>query len=136
MSTQQTRAATQGQGLIEYALILPIFLMLTFGIIEMSWLVYTNHTLANATREGARFAMVRGEMSGNVATSEAVGEVVSERAPGLGGPVTTAIEFIPNAQPGSQVSVSTTYQYQPLIGMILGTDPITLENRSTVIVQY
>jgi hypothetical protein len=102
----------------------------------MSWLVYTNHTLANATREGARFAMVRGKMSGNVATGEDVGEVVAERAPGLAGPVTTAIEFIPDAQPGSQVSVSTTYQYQPLVGMILGTNSITLQNRSTVIVQY
>jgi Flp pilus assembly protein TadG len=128
---------SRGQGLVEFALALPVFLLLTLGVIELGWLVYTNHTLANATREGARYAMVHGEMSGDVATIDSVHQVIEQRAGGLNGTVeTTGVEFVPNAEPGSDVTVSTSYEYQPIVGFILGTNPLTLTNQSTVIVQY
>jgi Flp pilus assembly protein TadG len=45
---------------VEFAVALPIFLLLTIGLIDFGRVVWTNGVLANATREGARYAIVRG----------------------------------------------------------------------------
>jgi Flp pilus assembly protein TadG len=48
----------RGQELLEYALILPFFLMLAFGIIDLGLAAYSYSALQNAAREGARYAIV------------------------------------------------------------------------------
>jgi Flp pilus assembly protein TadG len=47
-----------GQDLVEYAMVLPLFLFLTFGVIEFSLLYFQYSTVANAAREGARAGIV------------------------------------------------------------------------------
>lgn len=49
-----------GGTLVETALCLPLLLMLIIGIIEASWAVYSYHYIADAAREGTRYAIVRG----------------------------------------------------------------------------
>ena len=44
-----------GQALVEFALVLPIFLLLLFGLIDVGRLVYTWNALNQAAREGARY---------------------------------------------------------------------------------
>lgn len=129
---------TRGQGTVEFALALPIFLLLTFGVIELGWLVYSNHTLTNATREGARYAMVHGERSDTPATEESVEQVVQERSGALPGDITvTKLEFeSPDREPGTEVTVETSYDYQPIVGVMVGVSPFSLSGESTVIVQY
>ena len=53
----------RGQSLAEFALIAPLFFMLLFGIIEGGRFIFYYETLSNATREGARYAIVNGERS-------------------------------------------------------------------------
>lgn len=126
----------RGQGMVEFALVIPIFLLLTLGTVEMGWLVYNNHTISNATREGARYAMVNGERSENANAVAEIENVVSDYSSGLSGPVTTTVSPGSIGEPGSTVTVATTYQYQPVVGMIIGTASLTLSSESTVIVQY
>jgi hypothetical protein len=52
------RRRGRGQSLVEFALILPIFLLFIFGILDLGRAVYAYHTLNNAAREAARVAMV------------------------------------------------------------------------------
>lgn len=47
-----------GQAMVEFALILPIFLLILCGIIDFGWLFYNQLSLNNACREGARYAVV------------------------------------------------------------------------------
>lgn len=47
-----------GQALVEFALVLPILLLLLCGIIDCGWLYYNQITLNNAAREGARYAVI------------------------------------------------------------------------------
>jgi hypothetical protein len=49
---------SRGQSLVEFALILPIFLLMLFGLVDMGLYVYMNSTLSQATREAARVASV------------------------------------------------------------------------------
>lgn len=44
----------RGQGLVEFAVVLPVFLLAIFGLLDVGRLVYTNSALSQAAREGAR----------------------------------------------------------------------------------
>jgi len=48
---------TKGQGLVEFALILPLLLMLILGIIEGGRIIWAYVTVQNAAREAARYAV-------------------------------------------------------------------------------
>src|SRR3990172_8700424 len=52
--------AARGQALVEFALIIPVFILLMVGIFDLGHVVWANNALSNATREGARFAIVHG----------------------------------------------------------------------------
>lgn len=51
---------SRGQALPEFALVAPLFFLLLFGIIEAGRFIYYYEILSNATREGARYAIVNG----------------------------------------------------------------------------
>lgn len=48
----------RGDGLVEFALVLPVLLLLVFGILDGGRAVYAYHVVANSAREGARYASV------------------------------------------------------------------------------
>lgn len=50
------RRCQEGQGLVEFTLVLPIFVLVMFGLFDIGRLVYTNAALSQAAREGARLA--------------------------------------------------------------------------------
>lgn len=54
------RARTSGQALVEFALVIPIFLSLLMGIADLGRVVWAYNSLSSAAREGARFAIVHG----------------------------------------------------------------------------
>lgn len=47
-----------GQGLVEFALILPLLLLLVLGVINFAYFFTVHASLVNAAREGARYGMV------------------------------------------------------------------------------
>jgi TadE-like protein len=49
-----------GQGLAEFALVIPIFLVVTLGVFDLGRVVWANNSLSSAAREAARFAIVHG----------------------------------------------------------------------------
>ena len=55
---RRNRESVDGQTLVEFALIIPIFIMLLMGVLDLGRAVYAYHTLNNAAREGARQAIV------------------------------------------------------------------------------
>ena len=59
-SLNRSRNLSRGQALVETALILPIFLALMLGIVDMGRAVWATTSLASAAREAARFAIVHG----------------------------------------------------------------------------
>ncbi len=49
----------KGVAAIEFALVLPVLLVLVFGIIEFGLLMYNQQVITNASREGARAGIVQ-----------------------------------------------------------------------------
>jgi hypothetical protein len=54
------RSGDSGQAQVEFVLTILFVLLLIFGIIELIMLVYTYTTLADAAKEGVRYAIVHG----------------------------------------------------------------------------
>ena len=55
---QNHRRSESGQDLIEYAILAPMLLLLTLGIIEFALFVFSYSTISDAAREGARYGIV------------------------------------------------------------------------------
>ena len=73
-----------GQSLVEFALVLPIFLAILIGMVDIGRAVWANNAVANAAREAARWAVVHGGSKENecpagppVTTGENLTQVVT-----------------------------------------------------------
>jgi Flp pilus assembly protein TadG len=58
----------RGAALVEVALVLPIFIMVTLGIIEFGRAMMVSQLVTNAAREGAREAIIEGKTNTQVRT--------------------------------------------------------------------
>lgn len=113
----------KAQSLVEFAFMLPLFLILVFGIIDFGMGLRAYISVAQATREGARFAAVgnpagtfsaggSGECNGSTSTTT-VGKVCSA----MGGLDLTkvgsvAVTYPSGNSPGNNVHVTASYNYQ------------------------
>ena len=111
----------KGAAAVEFAIILPLLLMLLFGIIEFGIILYDKAMITNASREGARAGILfvqGGEtvVELNQKISDAVDKYCS------GHLITFEDSTTPNIIPqttkpgeGSNLTVTVTYQYKFLV---------------------
>lgn len=73
------RRRTRGQSLVEFAVVLPIFLLILCGIFDFGFALYSRMSVINAAREGARAASVAPDHTtiASTATSRAVAAAAS-----------------------------------------------------------
>jgi hypothetical protein len=93
--SRQKRRGERGQALVEFALVLTVFLTLVFSIFDFALLLQSWVTIQHAAREGARFA-VTGQVACNGVTddrSACITQVARRATTGLygGGPNGSAI---------------------------------------------
>ena len=102
---------------MELALVLPILLVVAFGIIEFSVALYDKAMITNASREGARAGIVfrippiTDEEIGNVVNTYLGSSLIT-----FGGPTTANSTVTRNgANPGDELIVSVNYTYTFLL---------------------
>ena len=152
MMKARKRPARRGQSLVEFALILPIFVLMLVGIFDLGRAVYAFNTINQAAREGARLAIVD-------QTIAHIRDEASQSAVSLGiDPADVVVEFrdrnlldTPNSCAGAiagddnnapsivrcMVFVTVPYQYDaatPILGALLGT--IQMEGQSAFKVDF
>ncbi len=66
------RRDRRGQSLVEFALVLPIFIMLLAGMVDFGLGLYSNLTIINAAREGARLGTITKDDSSNLTSFASV----------------------------------------------------------------
>jgi Flp pilus assembly protein TadG len=59
------RQKPRGQAMVEFALVIPVFILLMVGIFDLGRVIWVNDTLSTAAREAARFAIVHGGSDSN-----------------------------------------------------------------------
>jgi len=107
-------SSQKGQSLTEFAIALPILILLLFSVIQFG-IIFNNYvTLTDATRAGARKAAVSRQLANpSAATIQAVRDSASDlKQTDLNVTVTSAFAA------GSDVTVTATYPYSlKLIGL-------------------
>jgi Flp pilus assembly protein TadG len=107
----------RGQSLVEFALVIPLFLVLVFGIIDFGLGLKSWITITNAAREGARFAAITCSTATN---DDGVIATTEEAAADLSDDVTVTVTNCPGDATES-VTVAVEYDYElitPLGGML------------------
>lgn len=130
------RKTSIGQGLVEFALIGPVFLLLVFGILEGGRLLWTYHTLNNSAKEGARYATVRGDGSTQPdapVTAASIQSHMLSKSTGLDGSNLTVNLVLLDGDMDdlSQFQVQATYEHDFIVTSIFGVSSISLNADST-----
>ncbi len=137
-----------GESLVEFSLVSIVFFLLIFGMIDVGRAVWNYNTLAQATREGTRYAIVHGENSTDPSgpgsayytppsTDTNVTQVVETHAAGLNSTQLTVEAQWPNGtnSTGDPVTVTSEYTYQPMFNF-LGILSFTMSSSSTMDITY
>ncbi len=113
---RRSRPRRRGGAILEAALVLPILLTISFGMVEFGYLFFVKHTLQGAAREGARAAILptatNAKVTSTVATAMSAG--------GFANPGAYQVE-VRNAQTGAPVNVATTPAETPVKVVVRGT---------------
>ena len=137
---RQPSDGRKGQAVVEFALILPVFVLLVFGAIELGRAYYVKHLLTNAAREGARVGSLPNQLEADV--HDRIQEFLT--GVGLGGTWGYSVVVknpagvlrtggLVNAIAGDRVTVTITYTFQVLVGTVIPgfTGNVPLNNSCT-----
>ncbi len=112
--------------MVEFAFVLPLLLVLIFGIIEFGLYLYNQQVITNASREGARAGIVQQNPrlpdtggSGCTTPPSSIDQVVQcycatnlvSLGSGSSGPTTVVTGYSPNAPFGTLLTVTVNYTY-------------------------
>jgi hypothetical protein len=159
----QNSDAQRGQSLVEFALLLPLMLLIITGLFDVARAVWEENTLAYSAREGTRYAIVHGSAGtpaadptdvtnatcspGDIVICTNIPNVVKQAA--IGVPNVTVVVTYPDTYPGSgnppakcadrncRVIVDASAPFIPLPSQYLlgGAFQITLRGGSQLVIQ-
>jgi Flp pilus assembly protein TadG len=114
------QANQKGVASIEFAIVLPLLLLMIFGTIEFGLLFYNKQVITNASREGVR-AGITHQSAADI--RQIVRDYCQDKLIGLNDPIAVTDSDItitpPDAQNDLTVTVSINYSlfFAPLIGI-------------------
>jgi len=112
-----------GAAMVEMAIVLPIFLLLVWGVIDFGRLLFTANSMASAVREGAREAAV---LADPVASQAVVKARVEAAFTPFGSPPITDAEITVDVTtvPGSVIVKVTNYPWPTItpLASLLGAN--------------
>ena len=123
-------ARDSGAAAVEFALVLPILLLLVFGIVDFGRLYFTQITLTDAAREGARVLALEGAAGSGYSATQASDDAearVQDAVSGVDGAVNVSSGTCTDGQPVT-VTVTTDFSFLtplPDLAGILGITTVT-----------
>ncbi len=105
--------------MVEYALVLSLFLMIFYGFIEFSLILFGSNNATYASRVAVRYAVVHGSTATYTCTAADISNIIIPLLWGApSGRTTVATTWSPNNTPGSTVTISVSIQYTPSLPLI------------------
>ncbi len=130
---------TLGQSMVEFAMVLPLFILLVMIIVDFGRGIWYYNAISNSAREGARFAIINEPVThGDGKTKQHV------RKTAVGVPILPSDILIVRDMTGAKRTDSTvtvTVQYEfvpitPLIGELLTDGKVNLSASSRMNLEY
>jgi len=103
----------KGAAIVEFALVVPLLLLLLWGIVDIGRAFYTLNNLASAVREGARTAAVMATDPTTVANKTIIKSTVTTAFKPIGPALTTDSVFVTLAN--REITVKASYPFAPLV---------------------
>ena len=144
---RRSKRVNRGQALVEFALVVPLFLLMLVGIFDLGRAVFTYNTLTNAAREGARMAIVNQYKPSIVQRAKDQTAIAELNAPNVdvnfyqvktdGTPDTAKPCALVAVNCLAVVTFEATYQpITPIISNILFKNGVTFTARSVLSVEF
>ncbi|HEX3698708.1 MAG TPA: TadE/TadG family type IV pilus assembly protein [Polyangia bacterium] len=113
------RDGRRGAAAVEFALVLPLFVAVLFGVIEYGWVFYQNFSVASAVRDGLRVGVTVAAAATPDPGTTAV-KRTQDLLTGVGiNPAGVTINAIYNGStPSKTLTLSATMPYKALIGFV------------------
>ena len=128
----------EGAAALEFAIVFPVLMLLLAGFFDFGWLFYWQHSVTNASRTGARYA-VQAKLIGGVSTPYTDAEITTLIANSFGADLGVSVNRTGGAAPGSPRSVTVTktmdwffLSYLQSKGVPL---PTTVQSKTTMTVE-
>ena len=130
----------RGQALVEFAIVLPVFFLLVAGMFDFGLGIYSDLTLVNAAREGARIGVIDPgntsaiedrvrAMAGNLDSDKLTVTVACERPSGSAFTSCTSPMWLP----GDATRVTVDYRYSMFFPILFGTEiPLSSESKMRI----
>ena len=127
-SRRSDRAAHRrpGQALVEFALVLPLFLLLVAGMVDIGMGLNSSITVTNAAREGARLGIVNPNAAAIEARARGMGTRLDQTALTVASSCSRQVGSSPATctlgawQAGDSVIVTVNYDYRLIWPLAMG----------------
>jgi Flp pilus assembly protein TadG len=132
---REARLNEIGSAVLEFGLVVVMFFMFVFGVMDFGRALYTYHFVSNAACEATRYAIVRGSSSTQPVTSADIESYVKSRAPQGIDPdnLSVSTTWSPNASPGSTVRVQVSDNFKFMTPVMVSYQ-MTLKDSSQMVI--
>jgi len=121
-----SRYSSRGQSYAEFMVVVLPTLGIMFAIVSLAMTVYTYSFVANAARDGVRYAIVHGSRSSSPASTSDIQNFVRNEAQGITpSAISVSTTWNPNNHPGSTVNVRVSYTYHPFYPFVNVSLPLS-----------
>lgn len=133
-AARRWRADDRGAAVVEFALVVPILLVLVTGIIDFGRLLAVAASMAAAVRDGARQAATASDLSDAVQIAAIRTRVVDAFQPFGGAALTASSVTVGSLDASGNISVTVTgYTFTPItpIARLVGFGTVTITRTAT-----
>jgi len=115
--------SSNGQGLVEFAILIPLLILIVFGVLDLGRAFYALITITNAAREGARLGTVSMNLRDGISVSEeqAMKDAAVNEAVGAGvviSPADVSIDCPSGCARVNPLRVTVTYHFDLVMGVL------------------
>ena len=137
---QDPERGRRGQALVEFTIVLPVFFLIVAGMFDLGLGIYTDLTLVNAAREGARLGVIEpGDTAAIEARVRAMADILDDAKLKVtiscerpSGSTFTACSD-PMWMPGDATKVVVDYKYTVFFPALFGTEiPLSSESKMRI----
>ncbi len=122
----------KGQAMVEFAIVLPIFILVLCGILDFGWYFFHTLLIENGAREGARYGAVNAANSNCAALVETK---VESMIPTTVKELDVDVTFSTPSRTDGDIKVSvrgTVYTLTPVLGIFFENQKIPLKSEVTM----
>lgn len=150
-TTSSNQRFRRGAAVAEAALVMGVFLLILLGSVDLALVVLRDNTLADAARQLARTAIVRGELADPVATPwgpEAYTGTADEDTEYAAAIRQMLVTLDPEAVQirlswpdgtnayGDRVEATVSTEHRPLLSSLFGAEPYRIAATSTMTIEH